>query len=384
MVALAFAVQLFGARGFAAGVDSGKAHGETGAVAETAPEVSEMVEKDFKLRSLGTLHITNLRGSIQVMGWAQDRIRVRSRRFARVGGGQDAARLLRAMDFRYREFGGDIELAAEYGRGLGIQDRLRERTDPRTSMEMIVSAPASIRLRVWGADDPITVKGWRAPIEVRSGRGRIEVEEMSGDQVTLACPECSMSLRDIESNVRCMGGSGEVRLDGVRGSSIYAETRAGRQLLKGVRGAQLYVSRTGAIEGDGLSGKLEFHSESGAIRVERFRGFASGRTHSGSVSISAEEWHYEDRALFESATGNIELTLPPRFSGDVDLWSVRGATSVEFPLDSMALRPPYGPLPASHLLGRVGDGGEQLRIFSVSGDVRLKRGGGTGTAPIFR
>src|SRR6185437_701938 len=41
-------------------------------------EFGEEIERDFSLRSIGTLQVTNLRGSITIQGWALDKIRVKA------------------------------------------------------------------------------------------------------------------------------------------------------------------------------------------------------------------------------------------------------------------------------------------------------------------
>ena len=150
--------------------------------------ITDDVERDFKLRSIGHLQISNLRGPIVIEGLDP---RQDPRESAPQGdrelprGGQA---LFEALDFRYREVDGDIELSAEYGKGLAIQERLRERENPRTSMEMVISAPAGLKMRVWAVDGAVSVKGWSAPLEVRTGSGAIRIEGSEVPETFSALP----------------------------------------------------------------------------------------------------------------------------------------------------------------------------------------------------
>jgi hypothetical protein len=86
------------------------------------------------------------------------------------------------------------------------------------------------------------------------------------------------------------------------------------------------------------------------------------------------KWVFRDKAFIESGRGNLTLTLPATFSGDVDLWSLSGNAGIAFPLVRNVSGAFVGPEPANRISGRVGRGGELLRLYSEFGDVRvLKR-----------
>jgi hypothetical protein len=86
-----------------------------------------------------------------------------------------------------------------------------------------------------------------------------------------------------------------------------------------------------------------------------------------------KDWVFSDRALIESVRGSITLGLPTLFSGDVDVWSLSGNTSIDFPV-APEEGAASGPQPANHLLGRIGTGGGLLKVFSERGDIHVERG----------
>jgi len=337
-------------------------------------EFHEEVERDFPLRSIGQLNLTNMRGDLTIQGWALDKIRVKARRTAIAETAEEAKQLFSAIDFRYRMLDRDIELSAEYGRGLSIEARLKEREHPKTGMQMTVYAPANLKLRVWAVDGKATVKSWNAPVEVRTAAGPIFIENVKADHVSLLCPTCPMTVKSVRGSVRCMGGTGDIALDQVAGAHIYVESSSGALRLNGVKGEQLYVSKSGAVTGRVLDGRMEFHTQQASVELTDASGFLSGRTETGDISAKMRRWNFSDKALVESVQGNISLHLPFTFSGDVDIWSQQGKTDVTFPVRKNQEKTSFGPEPMGRVLGKVGDGGELLKVYSEKGDVRVSRG----------
>lgn len=338
-------------------------------------EFADEIERDFTLRTIGQLQITNMRGNIVVQGWAMDKIRVRAKRRATAETEADAKALFRALDFRYQASRENIELSAEYGRGLAIQDRLKERENPKTSMEMQIFAPANLKLRVWAVDGSVSVKGWNADLEIRTAAGQITAENLRSDSISLLCSACTMQVRSAKGSLRCMGGTGPIAIQDVGGPHVYAESSTGPIKLARISGEQLYVSKSGAITGMNLKGHIEFHTQQASVEIEDARGFLSGRTESGNIVARMKDWVFHDRALIESVQGSIFLDLPKEFSGDVDVWSLTGKTLIDFPVRAEGISSSsIGPEPANHLLGRVGSGGGLLKIFSERGDIRVQRG----------
>jgi DUF4097 and DUF4098 domain-containing protein YvlB len=337
-----------------------------------AAEFHDEIERSFALRQIGELNLTNLRGSISVQGWAHDRVRVRARRSTTASTEAEAKKLLAAADIRFHSSEGDIEVSAEYGKGLGIQDRLRERANPVTRMEIQVFAPFNLKLRVLGMSDRISVKSWNAPVEVRASSGAIDVEGIKGKSVTLQCPACAIRARRIQADLRCTGGSGAIQLDGVKASSVYAETASGPLQATSVEGEQLYVSRSGSMRVSDAEGEIAFQSATGAVEFREISGSISGRSTTGNITARVRSWEFHDKAFIESGRGRIELTLPHSFSGELDVWSRHGRADLRIPL-----QPSSEPIQGNtkRRLGRVGDGGELLRIFTEHGDIEIARGG---------
>ncbi|MGK5084396.1 DUF4097 family beta strand repeat-containing protein [Bdellovibrionota bacterium FG-1] len=338
------------------------------------------IERDFALRARGQLQVTNMRGDIVIQCWSLDKIRVKARRRAVAVSEPAAKKLLSAVDFRFQASEGLIELSAEYGRGLDLQERLRERANPQTSMEMVIFAPASLKLRVWGVDGKITVKGWKSNVDIRAASGDVQIDHIRNGSASVLCSACAVKIHDVIGPVRCMGGSGMIEASEITAPQTYIETSAGPINVFKVKGEQLYVSKGGSIRGRELQGRIEFHAQSGLVEILESEGFLSGRTTSGDILGRMREWRFADKAVIESSSGNVLLSLPADFSGDVDLTSMTGKTAIGFDIDRMMERtvvPKAGEAarPVGKISGRVGDGGELLKIFSERGNIQVVRGG---------
>ncbi len=339
-----------------------------------AAEFSDEIERDFALRSIGRLHVTNARGSLLVQGWALDKIRVKAKRRAEAETVEDAKRLLSAVDIRFSHSGDDIEVSAEYGRGLALAERVKEREQPRTSMDIVIYAPANLSLSVWTVQGKASVRRWNSRAEVRTAGGPIQVEDMKGENLSVLCPTCAMEVRKVRATLRCIGGSGAIDISDVEGEHLYVETDKGSVKVSNAKGEQLYVSKSGSISGKDLEGRIEFHSASGQVSIMDARGYLSGRTESGDILAKMRAWQFSDKALIESIRGNVSVTMPSTFSGDIEIWSVQGKASVAFPVEKIRRQDLIGPEPANRFQGRIGRGGELLKLYSETGNVSLLRG----------
>ncbi|MCM2280088.1 MAG: DUF4097 domain-containing protein [Oligoflexia bacterium] len=353
--------------------------------ADPLTEYFEEIERVVPLRSSGELQIINNRGDIVIEGWAQDKVKVRGRKRALAESPSEAKRLFAAIDLGHRRGENEgLELAAEYGRGLGIQERLRERAEPRASMTLRVLAPSNLPLRIWAVSGKVSVKSWKGPLEIRSASGEVRVESARGGKsLSVLCPACAIAISGADGPVRCMGGSGSVLLSDVEGPFIYVESGDGPVQAERINGEQLYVLKGGTLTVRGFNGHIEFHGQRGRVRIEDGRGFVSGRTTSGDISIGMSAWSFQDKALIESTSGEISLQLPRAFSAELDVRSRQGRVEVGIPLFDLTLEKSRGPVLSSaspsaassaqtqHVQGIAGGGGELLRVYSDSGNIRV-------------
>ena len=340
----------------------------------TPPE-EDVIERDFPLRRVVALHLSNLRGAILVQGWSQDRIRVRAVRRVVAGTAEEIKKARDSSDIRFASVEGVYEVSADYGRGLSLSDRLKERAQPRSNMDLSIQVPQGVSLRIGTTDGAIRLAGWKGTAEMRSGSGAIDLENLEGDSVSAFCDDCTLRANSLKVNLKANTRSGAILIDGVNSKSLFLETQTGTVTAKGVHAdTQLYVSRAGDMLLQNVSGNLEFSNSSGNVHIFKASGFISGHTQTGGIVVEVDRWKFAERALFETLEGSVKLRLPRDFVGEVELRSMAGTVRSDFVLDPPEDDFEYGPLSPNHLRGKIGRGKQQLQIQSRSGNIELLRG----------
>ena len=285
-----------------------------------AQEFIDTLERDYSLRSIGLLQITNYRGGVTLKGWTMDKIRVIAKRKVLAQTEEQAKTQFSAMDFKYRAVSGGIEISAIYGQGLSIEEKLNERKNPALSMELEIRAPSNLNVTIWTVGGSVDIDSWNAPVRVRTFSGKVQAKEIHAAWFSLTCSACSAFLNKLKGSLRCIGGSGDIGLRDVLGQQVFVEVGSGKIVAETVSGMQTYVSKNGKISGKNLEGKVEFQTQNGEVDLRASRGFVSGRTIAGDIHIQMDQWRFVDKALIESDDGDVYLTLPSTFSGEIDLW----------------------------------------------------------------
>ncbi len=336
-------------------------------------EYVEETERDYSLKHLKPLHITNVRGDISVQGWSLDKLRIKLKKKVLASSPILATRLLSTMDYRYTSDGPSLEISSQYSKGLTIEERLKERGNPNVRLEIQVFAPSRLNLHLWAVDGQLSIKNWAGNADLRSRSGGVQVEQFKGEQISLICESCSARFSHVRGSVQSLTGKGISELSHVRGKRIYVETVDGAIQAKDVSGDQLYSSRSGLIQGDTLQGKVEFNAENSKVSLDRLDGSLSGYLEKGALKAQVNRWAPTDQATIETVAASVELLLPASFSANLDLWSKQGSVEVKFPIVPTGDTFGSAPTQDTRLLGRVRDGGELFRIFSEMGSISLRR-----------
>jgi hypothetical protein len=139
----------------------------------------------------------------------------------------------------------------------------------------------------------------------------------------------------------------DVRLP--RGMRLTANTVSGDVSVTGAEG----VVRAGTVSGD--------------VRMDGLR-VASVRasTVSGDIRVSVDAVAGDGYFTFSSVSGDVTAELPRAFDADVSLSSVSGTLESDFPLTL------NGRVSRNRIQARIGKGGRDVEVRTVSGDVLLR------------
>lgn len=143
-----------------------------------------------------------------------------------------------------------------------------------------------------------------------------------------------------------------------------------------------------AIQGEvaalSLRSPVSAHSMSGDVRVSTSES-AEAATLSGDIEASLGRVGEGDPLRFTTLSGKIDLSLPRGTDADLRAESLSGRISADFPLDAAAAYAysyeyPMKPKPyrrdfrfGKKVTGTVGRGGREIRLQTLSGDIRVRR-----------
>jgi hypothetical protein len=199
-------------------------------------------------------------------------------------------------------------------------------------------------------------------VGIRRGRGgydeddvRVDVHE-GRDGVTIC------ALWGEESWCDERGSHIESHGDGRRQrGSVDFEVRLPRRLKLSAN------SVSGDVDVTGVGDEVRARSVSGDVKLERVRAPAvRAASVSGDVEVQIDALTGAGDLEFTSVSGNVELQLPRSLDADVRLRTVSGELESDFQLTLQ------GSMNRRNLAGRIGRGGRELLLTTVSGDVRLR------------
>jgi putative adhesin len=126
-------------------------------------------------------------------------------------------------------------------------------------------------------------------------------------------------------------------------------------------------SVSGNVSIDGAEGDVRAGSVSGDIQLARVRATTvEARSVSGEIKASIESLTGRGALSFKTVSGDVTLDLPRSLDADLSMSSVSGQLDSDF---QMTLG---GRNSRRRIEARIGRGGRELDITTVSGDVRLR------------
>lgn len=127
-------------------------------------------------------------------------------------------------------------------------------------------------------------------------------------------------------------------------------------------------SVSGDVRVTGAEGPVRGGSVSGNVRMEQLRATSiRASSVSGDVMVQVDELTGDGDLKFSSVSGNVTAELPKGIDADVTMRSVSGQLDSDFPLTLS------GRMSRRSLEARIGKGGRNLDVTTVSGDVRLRQ-----------
>ena len=268
------------------------------------------VNKTIDASADGVVSVSNVAGSIEVVGWSRSAVKVEATL------GDDVEELIFERD------GDEVTIKVKVPRNHGRD----------ISSDIVVSVPE---------DSSLEVSGVSADIEIEDVLGEQEVATVSGD----------VSIRGSAEDIEAASVSGDVE---VRGTGVDTETEA--------------ATVSGDVILAGLAGEVEAESVSGDVTVTG-GSFEDAHLESvnGNLTFHAELRDDGDLGM-ESINGTVEVILNGTVSAEFDIETFNGSIRNCFgPKPERTSR--YSP--GLGLSFTQGDGNGNVVIETLNGSVRI-------------
>ncbi|MEP6765161.1 MAG: DUF4097 family beta strand repeat-containing protein [Gemmatimonadaceae bacterium] len=123
----------------------------------------------------------------------------------------------------------------------------------------------------------------------------------------------------------------------------------------------------GALDVSGATREVYANTVNGTISARTSGGPVHAKTVNGSISVSMNSVANSDDLDYETVNGSITLELPQNFGAQLELATVNGRVSTDFPITVV------GTFSPRKLRGTIGNGAARVRASTVNGSVTLRR-----------
>jgi DUF4097 and DUF4098 domain-containing protein YvlB len=168
-------------------------------------------------------------------------------------------------------------------------------------------------------------------------------------QVNIDAVSSAIKIDDIDALIQIHSISGDLELSKIRGK-VEAQTESGEIFL---------ANAVGPVTAKSLSGKIDLADVSGMIQTDN---------KSGDTRVSIDSTSSSDMLSFESINGSIELQFKSEINAELDAHTVSGD------IEANGLGVDIKEMPGNTTArGRLGIGGQQLIVKTISGDIKITK-----------
>jgi hypothetical protein len=242
-------------------------------------------------------------------------------------------------------------------------------------VKVVVPHPAvEVRGRpiVWNSDTPVLRGNIAGDFLSTGGTSSYRIGDVSGRvRILTHAGEIVVASAGAGADVKTLGG--DIRLGPVKGD-LAAQTLAGDVRAQSVAGTARVETSGGDIRLGRVDGWLKARTGGGDIVVPLVGGAITAETAGGDVRIAVGARQLREGISIVSGGGDVTLTLPSDFRGNVDL-TVNGAD-----LSDPAIRSEFPEVAVSRRensargTGALNGGGSTVRVLTSSGAIHLRRG----------
>ncbi len=214
----------------------------------------------------------------------------------------------------------------------------------------------------------IRAAGLRDDATAYTSSGNIEIERIGG-RVTARATSGWVKINDVAGDVNAESYSDSVTVTNVKGR-VTAKSLSGNVIVRNVGEGASVSAVSGNVEVSDAKGRIEIGATSGSMTLNNIDSRdVSAKGVSGGVRFTGKL--YDDgRYEFSSFSSSVVLMLPPESNFNLAAQSHSGSIHTEFPLELGRGAQFGGRFP---ITGVVGKGGAEVRAFSHSGSIHIRK-----------
>jgi hypothetical protein len=328
----------------------------------TETTLEDIVEV-FPVASGGRLTVDADFGAIDVQSAEGDTLSVRVRRAAQLKEDRRAGEVLKNFDVQMTHEAADVKIEAKFRGPVKQWKKAKKRLD--VQFEIVV--PRNYALDLKTADEEISAVDITGDVNVHTAGAGLRLQNItgridgktSGGNIDLKAFEGDATLRTSGGNITLEEGTGDVK----------AKTSGGNIQIIDVIGAVNGQTSGGNVTLRGCKGGADVKTAGGSIEVEN-DGPVLAKTTGGSIRCQLQKATTSQNLLLDLETmgGGINVSVVPDIAATVEAKVLGGAVTTELPVTVEG-----GPVRPDHLRGSINGGGPLLKLFSVGGNIILRK-----------
>lgn len=170
------------------------------------------------------------------------------------------------------------------------------------------------------------------------------------------------------AQVKVATGNGAISVERV-GGEVQASTGNGRVRVEGTDGAVRVSTGNGDVDVRGAKASVRVSTGNGRVNVGTTEGPVEVRTGNGDIDVTMTTLKAKDDMTFSTGSGEVRVTLPAGYNGELDATTGNGELRSDFDLKI------EGRMNPRHIRATIGEGGPRLRMTTGNGRLEVRKGG---------
>jgi DUF4097 and DUF4098 domain-containing protein YvlB len=168
------------------------------------------------------------------------------------------------------------------------------------------------------------------------------------------------------AQVRVATGNGAVSVERV-GGEVSASTGNGRVNVLNTEGAVRVSTGNGDVEVREAKGAVRVSTGNGRVTVSTAQGPVEARSGNGDIDVRMTALRPSEDMTFSTGSGDVRVTLPTDYNGELDASTGNGSISSDFDLKV------EGRMSPRRVRATIGTGGAKLRLATGNGGLELRK-----------